>query len=282
MILKRDEPLAPRTSYRIGGTAEYFFIPERMEEVSQAMSYCRAKGLELRVLGGGTNVLVGDRGWPAVLSLERFKHTDAFGPYAKAEAGASFPAFVKKLADNSSKGAEALCGIPGTVGGALLMNAGGHYGEIGEFVKRVKVAEPDGRLVTLERDQCGFRYRDSDLKNRIILSADFEFPEGDRDEIRSRMRDIFQQKKASQPLHSHSAGCVFKNPPGLAAGRMIDECGFKGARIGGAAVSALHANFLTNDDHASAADMLELISKIRGQVKERHGVELELEIKVWS
>jgi hypothetical protein len=113
MILKRDEPLAPRTSYRIGGKAEYFFIPERMEEVSQAMSYCRAKGIDLRVLGGGTNVLVGDEGCRAVLSLERFKHTDCFGPFAKAEAGASFPAFVKKLADNSCQGAEALCGIPG-------------------------------------------------------------------------------------------------------------------------------------------------------------------------
>lgn len=282
MILKRDEPLAPRTSYRIGGKAEYFFIPERMEEVPQAMSYCRAKGLDLRVLGGGTNVLVGDRGWPAVLSLERFKHTDSFGPFAKAEAGASFPGFVKKLADNASKGAEALCGIPGTVGGALLMNAGGHYGEIGEFVKRVKVVEADGRIVSLEREQCGFRYRDSDLKNRIILSADFEFPEGDRDEIRSRMREIFQKKKASQPLHSHSAGCVFKNPPGMAAGRLIDACGFKGARIGGAAVSMVHANFLTNDEGASAADMLELINRIRGQVKATAGVELELEIKVWG
>ncbi|MCE9584122.1 MAG: UDP-N-acetylmuramate dehydrogenase [Planctomycetes bacterium] len=281
MILKRDELLAPRTSYRIGGRAEYFFIPERMEEVSQAMSYCRAKGIDLRVLGGGTNLLVRDEGCRAVLSLERFKHTDCFGPFAKAEAGASFPAFVKKLADNSCQGAEALCGIPGTVGGALLMNAGGHYGEIGEFVKRVKVVEPDGRMVTLERDQCGFRYRDSDLGGRIILAADFEFPEGNREEIRNRMREIFAKKKSSQPLHSHSAGCVFKNPPGAAAGRMIDECGFKGTRIGGAAVSTVHANFLTNDQDASAADMLELINRIRGQVRERHGVDLQLEIKVW-
>jgi UDP-N-acetylmuramate dehydrogenase len=281
MILKRDEPLALRTSYRIGGRAEYFFIPERHEEVPQAMSYCRAKGIPLHVLGGGTNLLVSDGGVPAVMSLEKFRHTDAFGPFAKGEAGASFPVFVKKLADNGSKGAEALCGIPGSLGGALVMNAGGHYGEIGEFVKRVKCVEPDGRIVVLDRGQCGFRYRDSDLKHRILLSADFEFEEGNREEIRSRMREIFAKKKATQPLHSRSAGCVFKNPNGLPAGRLIDEAGFKGARMGGAAVSCLHANFFTNDGDASAADMLRLIAQVRDGVRRRHGVDLELEIKVW-
>ncbi|NUN50429.1 MAG: UDP-N-acetylmuramate dehydrogenase [Candidatus Brocadiae bacterium] len=281
MILKRDEPLAPRTSWKVGGRAEYFFIPERHEEVPQAMSYCRAKGLELRVLGGGTNLLVRDEGCPAVLSLEKFRHTDGYGPFARAEAGASFPAFVKKVADNACGGSEALAGIPGTVGGALVMNAGGHHGEIGEFVRRVKCVEPDGRIVTLDRDACGFRYRDSDLKHRVILSVDFEFTEGDRAVIRSRMREIVTKKRASQPLHGRSAGCVFRNPPGAAAGRLIDECGFKGARVGGAVVSTVHANFLMNEADASAGDLLALIHQVQNRVRESRGVDLELEIKVW-
>jgi UDP-N-acetylmuramate dehydrogenase len=281
MILKRDEPLAPRTSWKVGGRAQYFFIPERHEEVPQAMSYCRAKGLNLHVLGGGTNLLVRDEGCDAVLSLEKFRHTDGFGPFAMGEAGASFPGFVKKLADRGCGGSEALAGIPGTLGGALVMNAGGHYGEIGEFVKRVKCVEPDGRIVTLDRDACGFRYRDSDLKSRIVLSADFEFPEGDREVIRGRMREIFARKKASQPLHGRSAGCVFRNPPAAAAGRLIDECGFKGARIGGAVVSTVHANFLMNEDGATAADLLALIHQVQSRVRESRGVDLELEIKVW-
>ena len=281
MILKRDEPLAPRTSYRIGGNAEYFFIPARADEIPPAMSYCRAKGVDLRVLGGGTNLLVRDEGCRAVVSLERLKHTDCYGPFAKAEAGASFPAFVKKLADNGCRGAEALAGIPGTVGGALVMNAGGHHGEIGDFVKRVRVVEPDGRMVTLEHDSCGFRYRDSDLKDRIILGADFEFEEGNRDEIRAKMREIFAKKKASQPLHGRSAGCVFRNPEKAPAGRLIDELGFKGTRVGGAAVSPVHANFLMNEGGASAKDMLDLIQWIRNTAQERAGVDLQLEIKVW-
>ena len=206
MILLREQPLAPRTSFRIGGHAEYFFIPERPEDIPQAMSYCRAKEIDLRVLGGGTNLLVRDEGCRAVLSLEKLRHTDGFGPFAKAEAGASFPAFVKKLADQGCRGVEAFAGIPGTVGGALVMNAGGHFGEIGQFTKRVKVVEPDGRIVTLEHDQCGFRYRDSDLKHRVILSADFEFEEGDREAIRAGMREVLLKKKVSQPLHGHSAG----------------------------------------------------------------------------
>jgi UDP-N-acetylmuramate dehydrogenase len=281
MILKRNEPLAPRTSFRIGGNAEYFFIPERHEEVPQAMSYCRAKGIDLRVLGGGTNLLIRDRGCQAVLSLEKFRHTDSFGPFARAEAGASFPAFVKKLADNGARGAESLCGIPGSVGGALVMNAGGHHGEIRNFVKRVKAVEPDGRIVTLEAGECGFRYRDSDLKHRIILSADFEFEEGSREEIRSKMKEIFAKKKATQPLHGRSAGCIFRNAENAAAGRLIDEAGWKGQRVGGAQVSTVHANFLMNEENASSEDVLELIRRIRGNVLDRTGVDLQLEIKVW-
>lgn len=282
-ILKRDEPLARHTSFGIGGPARLFYEPHTEEEALEVVRTCRRDGTPLFVLGGGTNLLVRDEGVDgAVLSVRKMNAIRFEGRRARVDAGASFPRLVAEGVERVCGGAEALVGIPGTVGGALVMNAGGHHGEIGQFVDRVRVADPGGEPRWLSRGEAGFAYRASRLAEVVVLGAELTFPEGDREAARARMRRIITEKSLTQPLAARSAGCVFKNPaPRLTAGRLIDEAGFKGKIFGGALVSPVHANFLVNRRGACASEVLGLIREIRDRVRERNGVELELEIKVW-
>lgn len=282
-ILKRDEPLSRHTSFGIGGPARLFYEPRSEEEAVAVVRSCRRDGEPLFVLGGGTNLLVRDEGIDgAVVSLRKSSAIRFEGRRARVDAGASFPRLVSDGVARGCGGVDALVGIPGTVGGALVMNAGGKYGELCQFVERVRVVDREGTARTLSREEAGFAYRTSRLGEFVILGADLVFPEGDREAARARLREIIVEKSRTQPLAARSAGCVFKNPaPKVAAGRLIDEAGFKGKIVGGALVSPVHANFLVNRRGARASDILGLIREIRERVRERNGVELELEIKVW-
>ncbi len=282
-ILKRDEPLSGHTSFGIGGPARLFYEPRTEEQAVEVVRSCRRDGEPLFVLGGGTNLLVRDEGIDgAVVSLRKSSAIRFEGRRARVDAGASFPRLVSEGVTRGCGGADALVGIPGTVGGALVMNAGGRYGELCRFVERVRVVDREGVARTLSREEAGFGYRTSKLGEFVILGADLAFPEGDREAARARLREIIVEKSRTQPLAARSAGCVFKNPaPRIAAGRLIDEAGFKGKIIGGALVSPVHANFLVNRRGARASDILGLIREIKDRVRERNGVELELEIKIW-
>lgn len=282
-ILKRNEPLARHTTFGIGGPARLFYEPRTEQEAIEVVRACRREGTPLFVLGGGTNLLVRDEGVDgAVVSLRKMSASRFDGRRARVEAGASFPRLVSEGVERRCGGAEGLVGIPGTVGGALVMNAGGRYTEICQFVERVRVVDREGVARTLSRDEAGFAYRASRLAEHVVLGVDLAFPEGDLEGQRARLRQIIMEKSRTQPLAAKSAGCVFKNPaPRIAAGRLIDEAGFKGMILGGALVSPVHANFLVNRRGARASDVLGLIHDIKTRVRERNGVDLELEIKVW-
>lgn len=282
-ILKRDEPLSRHTSFGIGGPARLFYEPRTEAETVEVVRACRRDGEPLFVLGGGTNLLVRDEGVDgAVVSLRKMNAIRFDGRRARVDAGASFPRLVSMGVERGCRDADALVGIPGTVGGALVMNAGGKYGEIGRFVESVRVVDREGVARNLTREEAGFGYRTSRLGEFVILGADLAFPEGDPEAARARLREIITEKSRTQPLAARSAGCVFKNPaPRIAAGRLIDEAGFKGKILGGALVSPVHANFLVNRRGARASDVLGLIREIKDRVRERNGVELELEIKIW-
>lgn len=282
-ILKRDEPLSRHTSFGIGGPARLFYEPHSEEQAVEVVRACRRDDEPLFVLGGGTNLLVRDEGIDgAVVSLRKMHGIRFEGRRARVDAGASFPRLVTEGVTRGCGGVDALVGIPGTVGGALVMNAGGKYGELCQFVERVRVVDRHGVARTLTREEAGFGYRTSRLGEYVILGADLAFAEGDREAARARLREIIVEKSRTQPLAAKSAGCVFKNPtPRVAAGRLIDEAGFKGKILGGALVSPVHANFLVNRRGARASDILGLIREIKAGVRERNGVELELELKVW-
>jgi UDP-N-acetylmuramate dehydrogenase len=276
-------PLASGTTFRIGGPARWLVEPATPSQAADTLRAARECDIPVRLLGGGSNLLVRDGGVDgAVLRLNRLAGV-AWGPDGSAtvEGGASLPRLVKEATRRGFSGLEGLTGVPGSVAGALVMNAGGRHGEIGPAVRWVDVLDTDGTPRRLTRDEAGFRYRNSDLRGRIVLGARLELAPVDPAELAARYEDILRDKKETQPLGRPNAGCVFKNPAGAKAGRLIDECGLKGARQGAARVSRKHANFIVNEGRALADDVLCLIDRIRAEVSARRGVTLELEILVW-
>jgi UDP-N-acetylmuramate dehydrogenase len=270
--VRLDEPLGPYTTMKVGGPADYFVEPRSAEELADAFRAARECELPVRILGSGANLLVRDAGVRGV--VVRLTHLNRrVGLHV--EAGYNFSKLVKETAAEGLGGLECLAGIPAHVGGAIRMNAGGRHGETASAVRYVDVLTPGGELRRLTREQVGFRYRGTSLGDAVVLAAGFELPPADG--IWDRYNDVLSQKKNSQPLGTHNAGCMFKNPPGGQAGRIIDECGLKGLRVGNAHVSERHANFIENDGGATAADVLALVDRIRA----RAPVPLELEVLVW-
>ena len=267
-----DEPLAPYTTFRLGGPADFLVEPRDGEELSGVFREARASGIPVKVLGGGANLLVRDGGVRGVVvRLSRFdRRRDDH-----VEAGFSLPRLVRDSVSAGRAGLEGLAGVPGTLGGALSMNAGGRHGEIGSAVRYVDVMTREGEFRRVPRDGAGFRYRGCGLEGDVILAAGLDLRADG--EARGRYESVLADKKRSQPLDRPSAGCVFKNPPGMHAGKIIDGCGLKGARVGGARVSEKHANFIVNEGGATASDVLRLIDLIRGKAP----VPLELEVQLW-
>lgn len=282
--VRRQIPLGPYTWFRLGGPAEYFAEPASLEQLQAVVRRAKSEGLAVRLLGGGSNLLIGEAGVPGVvvhLSAPAFCETSLVGKKLRAGAGEKLGHVVSKAVAAGLAGMESLVGIPGTIGGALRGNAGSRSGDIGQWTAQATVMDDAGEIHTRSREGLVFAYRESSLDELVILSAEFELESDDPVELTKRMQKQWIVKKAKTPLGHQATGCIFKNPRGMSAGDLIEQAGLKGARVGGAEVSDRHANFIVADEKATSQDVLRLIDHIRTRVQERVGVALETEIQVW-
>jgi UDP-N-acetylmuramate dehydrogenase len=283
-ITRRNEPLAAYTWLKVGGQAQYFIEPRNRDELAAVVSCCHDNDIPARVLGGGSNLLVGDDGCDGVvlhLSHDSFRQIKVDGSTVRAGSGVLLSALIAESVRSGLAGLETLAGIPGTVGGALHGNAGGRGGDIGQFVSSVVVLTATGEQFTRTEDELSFGYRASSINELAILEGSFQLQPDDPDEIARRLRKLWIMKKATQPLSFQSAGCIFKNPRGISAGALIEQAGLKGTRVGDAEISDRHANFIVAHEGAKSADVLQLIDVARSKVSEQFGVDLELEIEIW-
>ncbi|MBI3097171.1 MAG: UDP-N-acetylmuramate dehydrogenase [Planctomycetes bacterium] len=282
-IVRRGEPLARHTTLRIGGPAEYFVVPRSREQLVAAWRACRAEGMPVRMLGGGSNLLVDDDGVPgAVFHTALLKGAVWDGARVRVEPGFGLERLCREAAERGLAGMEGLVGIPGTLGGAISGNAGGRHAEIGSVVEEVEVLDLDGGERRFPRADCGFEYRRTKLAPFCIAAIVLRLrPGADPAALKETIRRIHEEKASTQPLAAHSAGCLFKNPPGQSAGRLIDEAGFKMQRVGGAMISDRHANFVLNVKQATGADVSALARQIQNKVQRRTGILLEPEIRRW-
>ena len=278
-----NEPLAHHTSYGVGGPAQFYINPATREELLQVLEFCRKTNQQYFIIGHGTNLLVSDQGYAGlIISLAKsFKSLAISDNKIVAETGLSLRRLVRESLHNNLTGLEGLAGVPGTVGGAIKMNAGAFGAEISNYLVEVEVIDQTGAIKSLSAAEIDFSYRRSSITNgQIITRARFELAHGKPDQIKN-LRDLANNKRiASQPIDKRSAGSVFKNPRSdLAAGYMIDQCGLKGSKSGGAEISTKHANFIVNNGNATASDIIALINLAYHKVKKQFGIELELEIK---
>ena len=283
-IVRQAEPLAPHTWFHLGGAAEFFAEPRDADDLALLLRRCREEELPVRLLGGGSNVLVRDEGLPGLvvrLSAPGFAKIAVQGHRVTAGGGAKLGHVISSSVREGLAGLEALVGIPGTIGGALHGNAGSRGGDVGQWTSRATIMTSSGEVVERTRDELVFAYRQSSLDELVILSAEFQLDQEDPDELTKRMQQQWIVKKASQPLAHQSAGCIFKNPRGMSAGMLIEQAGLKGTRVGGAEVSDRHANFIVAEANAASQDVLRLIELVRSRVADRLAVELDLEIEIW-
>jgi UDP-N-acetylmuramate dehydrogenase len=280
-----DASLAEHTSLCIGGTTDLLLI-RRHASLPELISLLGDAGVPHQLLGGGTNLLVQDGELPWVLlHLARNEpEVRLDGRVARVDAAADLGRTVTFCAKHDLGGMDGLIGVPGTVGGALRMNAGAYGTQIGTWVREVELYRAAaGRIETLRGDALSFEYRHTSFApDDIMLAVKLELPEKPFAEILQGIRVCNEKRRASQPLNQKSAGCIFKNPPGASAGRMIDELGLKGFAVGDARVSDRHANFFVNAGQARCADMLALIAQVRERVRQAFGVELENEVILWT
>lgn len=284
-IVRRNVPLAPFTWLKVGGAAELLATPRNEEELTTLIRHCHAEKIPMRLFGGGSNLLVCDAGVSGVviqLQPDGFNQISIDGTTVRAGGTALLSAVVSESVKAELAGMELLAGIPGTIGGALHGNAGTRDGEIGQVVQSVTVLTGKGERFVRKEDELSFAYRTSSVNELVILEAEFQLQKGNVEEIAQRMQKLWIMKKATQPLSFQSAGCIFKNPRGMSAGDLIEQCQLKGTRIGGAEISDRHANFFVTDETATADDLLELIDLTRSKVAEQFGVDLETEIEIWS
>lgn len=281
-VVKKDEPLARHTTFRIGGPAALFVECDSTADLARATEICTAEGVAWTVLGKGSNVLAADAGYDgAVLVLGKaFKRHHSDEGRILAGSGVILAALVQDAFRRGQTGLEFAVGIPGTLGGALAMNAGSRDEWIGGIVETVTLFVPGTGLTSVRGSEIAWGYRKSGLASRgIIVEASLRLEPGDAAQIRRVMEASLRRRKMNQPLGMPNAGSVFVNPPGESAGRMIEELGLKGHRVGDAQVSPVHANFIVNTGKATAADVLELIRQIREAVEDSYGIELTPEIR---
>lgn len=283
--LKYDHPLSRYTSFKVGGCADVFAEPSNILQLQEVLRYANNRGLDISVLGKGCNILIPDSGVRDMVVHLKGRHFGRIrqkGPEVVVSGGGtSLPRMVRKMAHLGLDGLEPLIGVPGSVGGAVAMNAGGKYGTIGSCVRSVTTIGYDGELHSYGADDIEFGYRCSSLADEIIVEVELKLKRGDGAAISRRMSEILMEKRMSQPLAARSAGCIFKNPKGYSAGALIDKSGLKNLRVGDATVSKKHANFIVNLGSATASQILELIYKIREEIKRHVGLILDMEIKVW-
>ena len=278
-----NEPMASHTTFKIGGPADYFVMPETSEELAAVLKLCKEENMPYFILGNGSNLLVGDKGFRGVV-IQLYKNFDGIcleGTKITAKAGAMLIRVAKEAGKAGLTGLEFASGIPGTIGGAMVMNAGAYGGEMKDVVTAVTVLTKEGEIKTLSGEEMNFRYRGSVVEDEgyIVLEAVMELKEGNQEEIQARMEELSLQRRTKQPIEYPSAGSTFKRPEGYFAGKLIQDAGLRGFQVGGAQVSEKHCGFVINKDHATAADVWELMCQVRAIVKEKFGVELEPEVK---
>jgi len=285
-ITTENEPLAKHTWLKIGGPARYFVRPRSQEELGMVIGRCRENNFPWKIIGQGANLLVSDKGVnAAVIKLDQdgFKSIETDKTTVTVGAGASLSMVIQETIKAGLSGMEVLVGIPSSMGGAVKMNAGGRFGDIGTLVSEVEVVDTTGTVSWREKPELIFEYRSTNINDQIVTRAKLELTPDAENRILSRMREPGILKKTSQPLSLRSAGCVFKNPEGdQPAGMLIDRAGLKGTSVGGASVSEQHANFIINQETATYEDVMGLINLIKKTVYDKNGVELELEIEVWD
>ncbi|MBC7332787.1 MAG: UDP-N-acetylmuramate dehydrogenase [Synergistetes bacterium] len=286
-VVLKGEPLSNHTSIGIGGPADYFIIPEDVEDVRRVIAFCKEAGIEVLFLGQGSNVLISDEGFRGVVlkfvdgrNLQGICFLDQFR--VEVQAGVPLKRLINLSQEKGLSGLEFAIGIPGSLGGAIWTNAGANSHAIGSLVEQVTVIQEDGEIKRLCNGDMFFSYRYSNFQEKswFIWKAVLRLEPSTPAEIAKRIR-VFWEKRKRQPFSCQSAGCIFKNPPRDYAGRLIEQAGCKGMVIGGAKVSESHANFIINIGGAKARDVLQLMEIIKEKVKEKFGVELEPEIAIY-
>ncbi|MEB5882022.1 UDP-N-acetylmuramate dehydrogenase [Enterococcus gallinarum] len=283
IALLKDEALLNYTYTKTGGPADILAFPKSAKEVEQIVAYCRETDTPWLVLGNASNLIVRDGGIRGVvIMLSEMNQITVEDTTLIVEAGAKLIDTTYVALHESLTGFEFACGIPGSVGGAVFMNAGAYNGEIQDIFASCDVLLADGRVVTMMKEEMAFSYRHSTLQDQhaIILSARFDLAQGDQDQIKKRMDELTELRQLKQPLEYPSCGSVFKRPVGHFTGKLIQDAGLQGLKWGGAQISEKHAGFIVNVDHATATDYVELIAHIRQVIKERFDVQLETEVRI--
>ena len=271
------------TTFRTGGPARYFLVIETRKELAQVLAWLQEEALPWFLLGNGSNLLVGDRGYRgAILHLAgEFLKTEIDEATIRCGAGAMLSAVSRSAMEAGLTGLEFASGIPGTIGGAVRMNAGAYNGEIAGVTESVEVMEPDGRCRVYNREEMAFGYRTSIVKTKpcVVLSTVLKLKKGDRSEISATMQELSAKRREKQPLEYPSAGSTFKRPEGYFAGQLIDEAGLRGYQCGGAQISVKHAGFVINTGNATAEDVVNVITHAQEEVLKRNNIKLETEVK---
>ena len=284
-IVETDYPLAKRTWYGLGGAADYFIAPKTVKQLKEVVRRCTKNNIRIYAMGFGSNLLISDeglRGAVIKLEAEQFAQIEFDGVEVTAWAGSELSKLVLTCVEKGLSGIEALTGIPGSVGGAVKMNAGGNFGDFGSSVETVTLMDSDGNVFEKSKPELVFDYRRTNITAKFILSARLKLNESDSEQIMRTVKEIWIYKKNNQPLNTKNSGCIFKNPQGGSAGALIDRAGLKGLRIGGAVVSEKHANFIIAEKECTSSDVMKLIEAIKEKVKEQFDVELELEVEIWD
>lgn len=278
-----DEPMKKHTTFRIGGPADYFLVPEDKEQVQRITAICKEENVPYYIIGNGSNLLVSDKGYRgAIIQIyKEMSRMDAEGTVIKAQAGVSLSKIANEALKEGLTGFEFAAGIPGTLGGACVMNAGAYGGEMKDVLLDVTVLTPEGEMLTIQKENLELGYRTSIIarKNYIVLEASIELQHGDKKEIKARMDELKEKRTGKQPLEYPSAGSTFKRPEGYFAGKLIQDAGLRGFQVGGAQVSEKHCGFVINKDNAAASDIVELMKQVADKVEDKFGVRLEPEVK---
>jgi UDP-N-acetylmuramate dehydrogenase len=283
-IVEKNYPIGRNTWFGLGGNADYLIQPQSTGQLADVIKRCDENELPIHVLGFGSNLLINDSGVKgAVIRLagSEFSQVDFDGQIVTAGAAAELNKIVLDCVRRGLGGLESLAGIPGSIGGAVRMNAGGHFGDFGSAVEAVTLMDNEGKIFERAKPELSFDYRSTNITAKFILSAKISLFEADPQQLLKTVKEVWIYKKNTQPLNTKSAGCIFKNPRGMSAGAMIDRTGLKGTKVGGAVISEKHANFITAETGCKSSDVIALIKRIRKEVKEKFDVELKLEIEIW-
>lgn len=281
--IKYNEPMKNHTSFKVGGPADILLLPKTPSQVGDAVKLCSKYGINFYIMGNGSNLIVRDGGYRGVIiKLSLLNNVSADGEYLKAEAGAALSTAAREALKYSLKGMEFASGIPGTVGGAVTMNAGAYGPEMKDIVNYAIVIDMMGNQFKLTKEELDLSYRNSIIQknNYVVLEAVFKLEKGNYDEIKNLMDDLNRRRAEKQPLNYPSAGSTFKRPIGHFAGKLIEDAGLKGMSNGGASISEKHAGFVINHDNATAKDVLGLIAMVQKTIKGKYDVALEPEVRI--